>query len=90
MQLFAPYFLQENNMLKKGQKQKTFKNVCSAILTCQLAIALHIKTSELRAPEGFALTFYKKKNKNQAQVLANNLSSQHEKKKNNDMGKSYP
>lgn len=28
-----------------------------AILTCQLAIALHMKTSELNAPDGFALTW---------------------------------
>jgi hypothetical protein len=29
----------------------------NAILTCQLAIALHMKTSELNAPDGFALTW---------------------------------
>lgn len=33
---------------------------CNVILTCQLAMALHMKTSELRAPDGFTFTWKRK------------------------------
>lgn len=33
---------------------------CNVILTCQLAMALHMKTSELSAPDGFAFTWKRK------------------------------
>lgn len=57
VQLFAPYFLSMYCVKMTFLIKSTISEENNAILTCQLAIALHMKTSEFKAPEGFARTW---------------------------------